>query len=114
MQPKKMGIVMFDSEPRGAEIIVDGQILIDPNTEEAIRTPASVELLEGRHDFLMRLRGSNDTTGYVDIYPGTTVDIFRNFEPGIPGGGEKPEPQLWLSQDTGVIEVYSDPDGANI
>ncbi len=114
MQPKQKGIVHFDSQPRGADIIVDGQILINPDTEESIKTPATVSLYEGRRDFILRLHGSQDETGYIDIFPGTKVDIFRNFEPGIPGGGEKPEPQIWLSYETGTIRVYSFPDGANI
>ena len=115
MQPKQRGTVHCDSQPRGAEIIVDGQILINPDTEEAIRTPASVAIFEGRHDFIMRLHGSKDVIGYVDVWAGTRVDIFRNFEPGTPGGGEKPEPQIWLSnQNTGIIRVYSEPFGADV
>ena len=114
MQPKQKGIVHFDSQPRGADIIVDGQILIDPDTEESIKTPATTSLYEGRHDFILRLHRSNDATGYVDVYPGTRVDIFRNFEPGTPGGEEKPEPQIWLGYETGMIRVYSFPDGASI
>ncbi len=114
MQPKQKGIVHFDSDPRGAQIIVDGQILVNPDTEESIRTPATVSLYEGRRDFVLRLEGSQDATGYVDIYPGTTVNIFRNFEPGTPGGGERPEPQIWLSYETGAIMAYSFPDGASM
>lgn len=115
MQPKQKGIVHFDSQPRGADIIVDGQILINPDTEESVKTPASISLYEGRHDFILRLHGSQDATGYVDVYAGSRVDIFRNFEPGTPGGGEKPEPQIWLSdRNTGIIRVYSDPYGAII
>lgn len=115
MQPKQKGIVHFDSQPRGADIIVDGQILINPDTEESVKTPATVSLYEGRRDFLMRLHGSNDVTGYVDVYAGARVDIFKNFEPGTPGGGEHPEPQIWLSnQNTGIIRIYSEPYGADI
>lgn len=114
MQPKQKGIVHFDSQPRGADIIIDGQILINPDTEESIKTPASTSLYEGRHDFILRLHGSADATGYVDVYPGTTVNIFRNLEPGTPGGGEQPEPQIWLSDRTGIIRVYSEPFGADI
>jgi hypothetical protein len=115
MQPKQQGLVHFDSQPRGADIIVDGQILINPDTEESVKTPAKLQLYEGRHDFLMRLHGSKDVTGYIDVYPGTTVNIFRNFEPGTPGEGEVPEPQIWLSeQNVGTIRVYSEPDGVNV
>ena len=67
------------------------------------------------HDFILRLHGSNDTTGYVDVYAGAKVDIFRNFEPGTPGGGEVPEPQIWLSgPNVGMIRVYSEPFGADV
>lgn len=115
MQPKQRGIVHFDSQPRGADIIVDGQILINPDTEESVKTPATVSLYEGRRDFILRLHGSNDVTGYVDIWPGSRVDIFKNFEPGTPGGGEVPEPQIWLSnQNAGMIRVFSEPYGAKI
>ena len=115
MQPKQQGLVHFDSQPRGADIIVDGQILINPDTEESVKTPATVALYEGRRDFIMRLHGSNDVTGYVDVYPGSRVDIFRNFSPGTPGGGEQPEPQIWLSnQNAGILRVFSEPSGANI
>lgn len=115
MQPKQQGIVHFDSQPHGAEIIVDGQILIDPNTEEAIRTPATVSLFEGRHDFLIRLHGSQDASGYVDVYPSTTVNIFRNMEPGkSEGGWGEPESQIWLGRNVGTIRAYSAPEGAAI
>ncbi len=115
MQPKQQGLVHFDSQPRGADIIVDGQILINPDTEESVKTPATVSLYEGRRNFILRLHGSNDVTGYVDVWPGARVDIFKNFEPGIPGGGEQPEPQIWLSnQNVGMIRVFSEPFGADI
>lgn len=106
---KLYGNVHFDSEPRGADIIVDGQILVNPDTEESIKTPATVSLLEGRRDFIIRLTGSEDATGYVDIIAGTTVNIFRNLNPGKPGGGEKPQPQIYLAaQNTGAwSETYA-------
>ena len=114
MQPKQQGIVHFDSQPRGADIIVDGQILINPDTEESVKTPATVSLYEGRHSFILRLHASNDATGYVDVYSGSRVDIFRNFSPGTPGEGEVPEPQIWLGENIGTLRVYSEPYGANI
>ena len=51
MQPKSKGVVRFDSQPRGADIIVDGQILINPDTEESVKTPATVSLYEGQSRF---------------------------------------------------------------
>jgi hypothetical protein len=114
MQPKQQGIVHFDSEPRGAQIIIDGQIIINPDTEESVRTPAKVSIFEGRHDFLLRIHGAS-ATGYVDVYPGTTVNIFRNMEPGKSEEGlGQPEPQIWLGQNVGTIRIYSEPDGAEI
>lgn len=114
MQPKQQGTVHFDSQPRGADIIVDGQILIDPDTEESVKTPATASLYEGRHDFILRLHGSQDATGYVDVYPSATVNIFRNFEPGSSGDWGKPEPQIWLGSNVGTIRAYSYPDSANV
>ena len=115
MQPKQRGTVFFDTQPHGAKIYVDGQLLIDPNTEESLRTPERVLLFEGRRDFTFVLEGHKDVSGYVDIYANATVNIFRNMEPGkSEGGWGEPEPQIWLGPDTGEIRVYSDPDGANI
>jgi hypothetical protein len=76
-----MGTVHFDSDPRGAMIYIDGQILVDPYTEEAIRTPASVLLIEGRRDFVLRAEGYEDEFGYVDVFPGTSVNIYRRLRP---------------------------------
>lgn len=115
MQPKQLGIVRFDSQPHGARIIVDGQILVDPYTEESIKTPATVSLYEGRRDFILRLEGHNDAIGYVDIFPGVTVNIFRNLTPGTKEEWAIPEPQIFLTvPNTGILRVYSFPDGADI
>ncbi len=84
LQPKQRGAVHFDTQPHGADIIIDGQILIDPDTEESIKTPATVLLFEGRRDFFLKLEGHHEVAGYVDVFPGSRVDIFRNLEP-IPG-----------------------------
>jgi hypothetical protein len=108
-------LVHFDSQPRGADIIVDGQILIDPDTEESIKTPATISLYQGRHDFILRLHGYQDMTGYVDTYTESRVDIFRNFSPGkSEGGWGKPEPQIWLGQNVGTMMLRSEPDGATV
>jgi archaellum component FlaG (FlaF/FlaG flagellin family) len=114
VQPKQLGTVHFDSEPRGAQIIIDGQVVVNPDTEESVRTPATISIFEGRHDFLMRIHGLS-VTGYVDVYEGTTVNIHRNFEPATHGDWGQPEPQIWLSnQNVGAIRIYSEPDGAEI
>ena len=116
MQPKQFGIVHFDTQPHGARIYVDGQILVNPDTEESIKTPATVELIEGRRDFTFVLEGHEDVSGYVDIFPGLSVNIFRNMNPGKSqeGWGE-PQPQISLTNivKTGLLRIYSFPDGAD-
>jgi len=128
MQPRQRGLVRFTSSPSGADVYIDGQILINPDTEESVRTPATVALIEGRRDFLMRLEGHEDVTGYIDVFAGTKVNIHRNFDVGTPGGGEKPEPQIWLEGQNksvstqsnvkilgvGTVNVTSIPPGAQI
>ncbi len=115
LQPKQFGDVYFDSSPRNARIYVDGQVLVDPDSGEDLRTPTKAILYEGRHNFTYVLEGHEDVSGYLDIYVGTTVNIFRNLKPGKSeeGWGE-PEPQIWLSQQTGTLKIYSFPDGADI
>lgn len=108
MQPKQRGTVRFDSSPHGARIIVDGQILVNPDTEEAIKTPATVLLIEGRRDFTLELEGHADVVGYVDVLAGTTVNIFRNLEP-IPGSNIRS-----MQYGRGDIFVDSTPRGAFI
>lgn len=115
LQPKQMGTVRFDSDPHGANIYVDGQILTDPNTEESIKTPASVLLYEGRRNYTISIGGYEDASGYVDVYPGATVNVYKRLKQGTSEGGwGQPEPQIWLSQQTGALKIYSFPDGADI
>lgn len=115
MQPKQYGTVYFDSNPRNARIYVDGQVLTDPDSGEDLRTPAKALLYEGRHDFNMVLEGHEDASGYFDIFVGVSVNVYKNLKPGKSeeGWGE-PQPQIWLSQQTGTLKVYSFPDGANV
>lgn len=97
LQPKQLGAVHFDSDPHGAHIYVDGQLLIDPNTEESLKTPARALLYEGRHNFSMVLDGHEDASGYFDVLVGTTVNIYKRLKPGTPQEGwGQPEPQIWL------------------
>lgn len=129
MQPRQRGLVHFDSSPRGASVYVDGQILTDPDTEESIKTPATVSLIEGRRNFTMTLEGHEDVSGYVDVFAGSRVDIYRNFKPGkSEGGWGQPEPQIWLEGQNknvltssnvktlgvGTVNVTSIPPGAQI
>lgn len=115
LQPKQMGTVRFDSDPHGANIYVDGQILTDPNTEESLKTPASVLLYEGRRNYTISIEGYEDASGYVDIYPGATVNIYKRLKQGASEEGwGQPEPQIWLSQQTGNITVTTNPSDAKI
>lgn len=78
---RQKGIVYFDAQPHGAIIMVDGQYILGPDTEEYIRTPATVLLFEGRRNFVLKLENHHDTVGYADVHTGSRVDIFRNMEP---------------------------------
>lgn len=88
LQPRQRGAVHFDTSPHGAIIMVDGQYITDPDTEEYIRTPSTVLLFEGRRDYVLKLENHYDVAGYVDVYAGSRVDIFKNMEP-IPGSNIK-------------------------
>lgn len=79
LQSKGLGVVHFDSDPSGAIIYVDGQLLTNYYTGETIRTPSAVPLLEGRRDFTFILQGYNTVSGYVDVFPNTTVNIYRKM-----------------------------------
>jgi hypothetical protein len=115
LQPKQMGTVRFDSDPHGADIYVDGQILTDPNTENALKTPVSVLLYEGRRNYTISIHGYTDESGYVEIWPGSTVNVYKRLKQGTSEGGwGQPEPQIWLSQQTGTLKVYSYPDNADV
>jgi hypothetical protein len=115
MQPKQMGTVRFDSDPHGASIYVDGQILTDPNTEESLKTPVKALLYEGRRNYTISLQGYEDESGYVDVYPGTTVNVYKKLNQGkSEEGWGKPEPQIWLSQQTGNITISTIPSNVKI
>ncbi len=115
LQPKQLGTAIFDSDPHGAYIYANGQLLVDPDTEEPLRTPTRALLTEGRVDYTISLEGYEDASGYVDIYPGATVNVYKRLKQGTSEGGwGQPEPQIWLSQQTGTLKVYSYPDGADV
>lgn len=97
LQPKQKGTVHFTTDPSGAQIFVDGQIVTDLATGESKRTPATVQLFEGRRDFVLSLEGYRDEIGYVDVLANTTVSINRNLKSGkSEGGWGTPEPQISL------------------
>jgi len=115
LQPKQMGTVRFDSDPHGADIYVDGQILTDPVTEESLKTPAHVLLYEGRRDYTISLQGYEDESGYVDVYAGSTVNVYKKLKQGASEGGwGQPQPQIWLSQQIGNITITTNPNDVKI
>lgn len=77
---REYGTVVFNTDPNGATIYVDGKILVDIQTQEIKRTPTSALLLEGRRDIVFKVEGHNDISAYVDVFPGTSVTITRNFK----------------------------------
>ncbi len=80
LEARQTGTVSFSTSPNGAQIYIDGEIMINPNTEESIKTPATVTLIEGRRDFSLHLTGHKTVEGYVDVIGNKNVDINRNFE----------------------------------
>lgn len=79
LQSKGVGVVHFNSDPSGATIYVDGTILTNQYTGEILRTPSTVPLQEGRRDFVFMIQGYKDASGYVDVFPNTTVNIYRRL-----------------------------------
>lgn len=73
---RRTGRVCFRSDPGGAEIYVDGMILVHPETEEAVRTPACVDLPEGRRDIVYSTP-QGEHSFYVHVIPGTKSNVFR-------------------------------------
>lgn len=107
LQPKQYGLVYFDSDPHGANIFVDGQVLVDPDSGENLRTPAKSLLYEGRHDFTMTLEGHEDTSGYFDVFVGVTVNVYKRLKPGVSEEGwGKPQPQIYLNQQEQIQKIY--------
>lgn len=96
LEPRGYGTVHFTSDPSGARIYVDGIILTNPEGE-ALRTPATTRLLEGRRDFVLSVEGYEDASGYVDVMANVSGSVNRNLKKGTSGGGwGKPQPQINL------------------
>lgn len=102
VEARQNGFVRFDTSPKGASIYIDGVIQINPETEEAIRTPATVSIIEGRRDFKLVLERHQEVSGYVDVYPGRTVNIFRNLVP-ILSSSVSISPNISLSEPVTVL-----------
>jgi formylglycine-generating enzyme required for sulfatase activity len=82
--------VTVDSLPSGASILVDG--------EAAGRTPATLEVLQGEHQLTLQLPGYADWQQTLTIKAGENQDLGR----------------LSLQSAPGVLELSSDPAGANV
>lgn len=108
LEARQTGTVHFSTSPNGADIYIDGQIMINPETEESIKTPAKVILIEGRRDFSLHLRGHKTIEGYVDILPNVNVDIHRNFEVETGDLSQQTVPKYTLEKlkhDMGFLEI---------
>lgn len=78
---RQTGVIDFDSNPRRAFIFIDGQLATDPTTGEDIRTPAALSIIEGRRDYVLRLPGYNDASGYIDVFPNMRGNVYRELKP---------------------------------
>jgi formylglycine-generating enzyme required for sulfatase activity len=82
--------VKIDSQPPGANILVDG--------ESAGQTPASVDILQGEHQLMLQLPTFADWQQSVRVKAGEDQDLGRvNLQPAA-----------------GVLELTSVPGGANV
>lgn len=77
MEIRKFGTIRFDSYPEIADIIVDGNILI--NEEKSIKTPATVQLIEGKHNITYRLCGYPDKNFEIDVLPEVLGNVHKNL-----------------------------------
>ncbi len=80
----------IDSEPAGAEIVVDG--------EPAGITPATLELLQGERQLLLRLPGFANWQGQLTVVAGE--DVVQDTVQLLPAAG--------------ILELTSSPSGANV
>ena len=89
------GTAMIDSNPQGADILIDG---ISQGT-----TPAKIVLTTGRHALELKARGASRTFT-LDIEPGSTISHYIELGPtaATPAAA------------TGRLEVSSDPPGAHV
>jgi len=82
--------VTVDSLPPGARILVDG--------EAAGQTPATLEVLQGEHQLTLQLPSYADWQQTLNIKAGVDQDLGR----------------VSLQSAPGVLELSSDPSGANV
>jgi len=88
------GSIVFVSTPPGAGVFLDG-------ADQTSRTPIQIfNIPAGKHAFMLKLAGFNDTTGEVTVTGGGTVQAYANLSPLTPAAGS--------------LSFYSTPPGAEI
>lgn len=84
---EKTGQLLVESEPKGAQILLDGSPALRQWSHESLTTPTTVPyLFAGEYRLGVSRQGFHDWNGMVTVYPGRTTiknDIFllRNAPP---------------------------------
>lgn len=109
---ERYGDVYITTYPSRARIYMDGLLLVDPETEETLKTPQRISVYYGDHDFTLRLENYCDENFHIYVLPGTTVNINRNLK-SCPGEEQwaEPEEQIFLNNS---LPENSLPEGTNI
>lgn len=84
------GEVSFATEPAGAEVLIDGQLLGS--------TPYSAEILQGQHEVTLKLSGHKAWQQRLDVVAGQSQAL----------------PQVALERADGLVFIRSQPSGANV
>jgi formylglycine-generating enzyme required for sulfatase activity len=84
------GDVQLDSLPQGATILLDG--------EPAGQTPATLEILQGEHQLILQLAGFADWQQDIEVVAGLPLALA----------------QVELQPAAGILELNSQPTGANV
>jgi len=82
--------VSLDSEPRGAEILLDGEVIAT--------TPASVQVMAGAHEIQLSLAGHNSWSAQLDLVANEAVTLDT----------------VKLTKADGLIQLRSNPAGARV
>lgn len=95
---ERYGDVYITTYPSRARIYMDGLILVDPETEETLKTPQRIRVYYGDHDFTLRLENYCDEHFHIYVLPGTSVNINKNLK-SCPGEEQwaEPEEQIFLN-----------------
>ena len=71
--PPDTGWVWVRSEPRGAEILLDG-------ADTGLRTPARIEMPQGQHSIRLSLSGFTNAQRTIAIQPGQTIQFTQPLD----------------------------------